>query len=84
MGLLRTILIILLIYYGLKLVARFAFPMVMKRFTNTMEKRFNEQKDQFKRDRQPTKVGETIIDKAPKQERSNKDVGEYVDFEEVD
>lgn len=84
MGLLRTLLIIILIYYGMKLVARFVLPIVMKRFAGNIEKRFNEQKDQFRRDQQQTKVGETVIDKAPKEGRSNKDVGEYVDFEEVD
>ena len=84
MGLLRTLLIILLIYYGMKLVARFVFPLVMKRFANSMEQRFNEQKDQFRRDQRSTKVGETVVDKAPKQEQSSKSVGEYVDFEEVD
>ena len=84
MGLLRTLLIILLIYYGAKLVARFVFPLVMNRFANNIEKRFQEQQDQFRRDQQQTKVGETVIDKAPKEERSNKDVGEYIDFEEVE
>ena len=84
MGLLRTLLIILLIYYGVKLIARFAFPLVMKRFTNNMEKRFNEQKDQARRNQQNTRVGETIIDKAPRQQKSNQNTGEYVDFEEVD
>ena len=84
MGLLRTLLIILLIYYGVKLIGRFAFPFVMKRFANKMEKRFNEQKDQVRRDQQQTKVGETVIDKTPNQQKSNQNVGEYVDFEEVD
>lgn len=84
MGLLRTLLIVLLIYYGVKLVARFAFPHIMKRFTNNMEKRFNEQKDQMRRDQQQTKVGETVIDKAPREQKGSQSVGEYVDFEEVD
>ncbi|MDJ0645449.1 MAG: DUF4834 family protein [Flavobacteriaceae bacterium] len=84
MGLLRTLLIILIIYYGLKLVARFVFPLVMKRFANNVEKRFNEQQDQFRRDQQQTNVGETVIDKAPREQKSNESIGEYVDFEEVD
>lgn len=84
MGLLRTLLIVLLIYYGVKLIVRFAFPLVMKRFANNMEKKFNEQQDQFRRDQQPTNIGETVIDKAPRAQKSNEDVGEYVDFEEVD
>ena len=30
------------------------------------------------------KEGEISIDKMPKQKTSNKDVGEYVDYEEID
>lgn len=84
MGLLRTLLIILVIYYGLKLITRFAFPLVMTRFQTNMEKKFNEQRDQMKRDQSTTKVGETVIDKTPNAKKSNENVGEYVDFEEVD
>jgi len=84
MGLLRTILIILVIYYGLKLISRFALPIVLGRFQSKMEKKFQEQQDQMRRDSQPTKVGETVIDKAPSAKKSNENVGEYIDFEEVE
>ncbi len=84
MGLLRTLLIILVIYYGLKLITRFAFPLVMNRFQSNMERKFKEHQDQMRRSQQNTKVGETVIDKAPSASKSNENVGEYVDFEEVD
>ena len=40
---LRTILIILLIYYGFKIVMRFVFPFMVKRFMGKVEKKFKEQ-----------------------------------------
>lgn len=49
-----------------------------------VEKKFKEQQGHYQTHQQKTKVGETVIDKAPRKEQSNKNVGEYVDFEEVD
>jgi hypothetical protein len=47
------------------------------------EKKFSEQFKQHAQNQQRTKEGETVIDKAPKTKPS-KNVGEYIDFEEVD
>ncbi len=85
MGLLRTLLIILLVYYGFKILSRFLFPFMMKKFVNNVEKKFKEQQGQYQSNQQKAKVGETIIDKAPRStQKSNDKVGEYVDFEEVE
>lgn len=82
MQLLRTIFIILLVYYGLKIIGRFAFPLIIKRFVSKFEEKVNNQQTNTNPN---VKVGETIIDKKPvSTKESNKDVGEYVDFEEVD
>jgi hypothetical protein len=82
---LRTILIILVIYYALKIVMRFAFPLLMKRFMGKMEKKFQQQQGQHHPNQPTTKVGETIIDKKPSSNSStNNNVGEYVDYEDVD
>jgi len=84
-GLLRTILIILLVYYGLKIIGRFLFPLLMKRFVGKVEKQFQEQQGYYRKEEPATKVGETVIDKKPgQQNKSNDDVGEYTDYEEVD
>lgn len=84
LGLLRTILIILLIYYGFKIVMRFAFPFIVKSFMGKVEKKFQEQQGGQSKER-PTKVGETSIDKTPnKDTKSNDSVGEYVDYEEIE
>lgn len=86
-GFLRTLLIILAIYYGIKIITRLAAPYVMRYFNNKMQEKFggsytyqNKQSQS-----QRPKEGETVIDKMPKQDQtSNSKVGEYIDFEEID
>ncbi|MDO1500507.1 DUF4834 family protein [Winogradskyella maritima] len=89
-GFVRTILIILLIYFGVKILARLFAPILLKFAAKKVEKRFGQQFEGFKqqqqRQQQPkTKVGETVIDKVPQQKSSStKNVGEYIDYEEID
>jgi len=82
MGLLRTIFIILIVYYIIKFVGRLAFPHIMNRLMQKMENKMREQQEQTNPNE--TKIGETVIDKKPQNKTSNDTVGEYVDFEEVD
>ncbi len=82
MGLLKTILIIIMIYYIIKIVSRLAFPHIMNRFMQKMEDKMRDQQGYQKQDE--TKIGETVIDKKPTNKSSNDSVGEYVDYEEVD
>lgn len=84
MGFLKTLLILILIYYGLKILMRFLAPFLIKKVVDKMHKKA---KEHFGNQQQKTTVqeGETVIDKKPKTtKQSNKDVGEYVDFEEVE
>lgn len=80
---LRTIAIILIIYYGLKLIGKYLAPIILKRAANKFEERVRQQQGYTETKKE--KVGETVIDKKPNssQKQSNT-VGEYVDFEEVD
>lgn len=79
MGFLKTILIILLVYYLLKFLARVFGPILMKKAVHTMQQKAQQQYTTKARE------GETVIDKKPnKQQQSNSDVGEYVDFEEIE
>ena len=84
MGLLKTIFIILLVYYGFKILTRLFAPFLMKKMVDKMQQRAEQQFGGRKQE--PTvKEGETIIDKKPQQsQQGNKEVGEYVDFEEID
>ena len=84
-GLLRTILIILLVYYGIKILARLFAPMLFGYVAKKTEQRFGEQFGQFRKQQSDKqKEGEVSIDKMPKSKSTNKDVGEYVDYEEID
>ena len=86
MGLLRTILIILLVYYALKILSRIFAPFMVRYMSKKMEERFGGQFQQRQKQSEPKhKEGETVIDKIPKQDTStNKNVGEYIDYEEID
>ncbi len=90
MGLLRTILIILLVWFGLKILARLFAPLLMRFVAKKAEEKFGQQFGGFQnqngqRQQQQRKEGETVIDKMPNQnKKSNEKVGEYIDYEELD
>ncbi len=84
-GLAKTLFIIVLIYYGLKIIGRFVFPLLFKKVMGNVEKKFNEQQGRSTTNQQHTKEGETVIDKAPRQTKKiNDNAGEYVDYEEIE
>ncbi|MDY8135537.1 DUF4834 family protein [Aquimarina sp. 2201CG5-10] len=82
-GVLKVILIIVLVYYGLKVLTRLFGPLLLKYVTKKAGEKFQQQFDQYQNPNQTTE-GEVTIDKKPKQKSSNKDVGEYIDYEEID
>lgn len=87
MGLLRTILIIVVVWYLFKVLARIFAPFLMKFAAKKAEQRFGDQFGQFQKKTQQAsnaKEGEITIDKIPKTKTSNKNVGDYVDYEEID
>jgi hypothetical protein len=90
MQLLRTILIILLVWFGLKILARLFAPFLMRFVAKKAEEKFGQQFGGFQnqnnqRQQQRQKEGETVIDKMPNQnKKSNEKVGEYIDYEELE
>jgi len=85
MGLLRTILIILLVYYAFRFFARLFAPFLIKKMASKMQERAQQQYNQQRQQTTSTREGETVIDRKPNQQnQSNNSVGEYVDFEEID
>lgn len=77
---LKTVGIIVVIYYGLKFVGRLLFPIVVKKAVNNMQSR----QTQYQR-RQPKQEGEVTVEKnAREQARTRATEGEYVDFEEIE
>ena len=83
-GFLRTILILILLYYGLKWLGRILFPVLFQKAVRNFEKKMKQEQGQSAPSDQ-MKEGETVIDRRPGPQReTNKNVGEYVDYEEID
>ncbi len=85
-GFLRTILILLLVFYGVKILMRLFAPYLMQYMSKKMQERFGQQYHQPQQQNgNRVKEGETVIDKMPHQQKtSDKKVGEYIDYEEID
>jgi uncharacterized protein involved in cysteine biosynthesis len=83
MGLLRTIAIIVIVYYAFKIIGRYIMPLFLKKMVDNVEKKMRDQQE-YQHPKEQGKVGETIIDKKPlNKKESNKDVGDYVDYEDI-
>jgi len=78
----KTLVIIAVIYYGFRFVARYVFPLLLDKGIKNMQNKVYEQQRQSQRaTRSP---GEVTVE-TNKQGRSvNQNKGEYVDFEEVE
>lgn len=80
-ALIKTVLIILLVYFGFKILFRWFGPMILRYFLKKVGRQFQQQFGQ----KAGEKEGEVTIDKKSSQNhRSNKKVGEYIDYEEID
>lgn len=87
MAFLKTILIILLVYYGLKILVRLFAPKILSFAAKKAEAHFRRTFGGFEGPSPSSeeKVGDVIIDKKPKgNQKDSEKVGEYIDFEEVD
>lgn len=86
MAVLQTILILVLVYYGLKLLLKWLAPRLFSYAAKKTEERFREQFRQYTdQNTGTTDEGQTILKKKPnKKSNPSKKVGEYIDFEEIE
>ena len=87
MGFLKTILIVLLVYYLLKILAKWFAPKLFRYAAKKTEEHFKESFGDFAGQRPPDEeqIGDVIIDKkTTKKKNSSKNVGENIDFEEIE
>ena len=93
MGFIKTVLIILFIYQGFKVLSRFLTLFLLSYAAKKVQEKFKDQMGQqmggfgFENHEQSKKkVGEVHIKSSPKSKDSinSESVGDYVDFEEVD
>jgi len=86
MAFLKTVLIILLVYYLLKILIKFLAPKLLVYAAKKTEQHFKERFQEFQR--QPgwqEQSGDTSINKNSKRKSNpSKKVGEYIDFEEIE
>ena len=79
---LKTLFIILIIFYGFKLVSKYLFPFFLHRTVKNMQSKMEAQIRQQQRSGRPE--GDVTIERNPKNGSTKFHEGEYVDFEEVD
>ena len=79
---LRTLVVILIIWYGLKLVTKYVFPLMLNKTVKNMQSRMEEQFRQ--QQRSSRSEGEVTIESNSRKSRTSPGEGEYVDFEEVE
>jgi len=82
-GLFRFLFWFFLISYILRILGRYIFPILLKRYINKKQSQFNQQFNQ--QDSPIEKEGKVSVKTKPKKSKTDtNDMGEYVDFEEVD
>ncbi|WP_233901177.1 DUF4834 family protein [Tenacibaculum piscium] len=98
MNFLRTILILVLIYYTGKFLMKLFGPYLLKKAVDKVQKKAkqqfnnqqqNQQNRSYNQQQNDVEIGKTVVDKKPENSsknirKSNDSVGEYVDFEEID
>lgn len=79
----RTILIIAVIYYAIKLFSKYIAPILIDKGVKNMQQKMQNQQRQNQKPSRPD--GEVIIEKNSKNDKNTaQSKGEYVDFEEVE
>ena len=79
-GLIKTLLILLLIYTLFKYIIRLFAPFIISSLVRKISRKF----EQTQSDSTQYDEGEVSIDKSITKNKSNNDLGDYVDYEEID
>ncbi len=81
-GFARTLLVIAIIYFGIRFIKRYVLPLLIDKGIKTMQQKMQEQQ----RNNQPSRPeGDVTVEGRPGEPgKKPKDNGEYVDFEEVE
>jgi len=80
---LRTLFIIVLIYYGIKLISRYILPILVDKGVKNMQQKMQNQQRQSQQSTRPP--GEVTIEYNKNSGKNSSRIkGDYVDFEEVE
>ncbi len=80
MGFLRTIIILIAIWYAFSLLARFVLPLLLRFLINKTADKAT-QSQHYSQPKQPE--GKVTISHIPDKNRHSNNEGEYVDYEEI-
>ena len=84
-GFIRTVLIIVAIYYGFKILMRLLAPYLMKKVIQKAESNFRQNyEQQFNNQQTSHKTHTSSASPKVERPRATKKVGEYIDYEEID
>lgn len=82
-GFIRTLFVIGVIYFAIRLISRYLLPMLVEKGVKNMQQKMNEQQKQNQRSARSD--GDVTIEYDKKNNpNNNPKQGDYVDFEEVD
>lgn len=83
---LKTLLIIVLVLLGLRLLGRLLAPYLLKALSKKIQRRFEQNFQNFQTSGQaPQPEGSVHVHKTKSQVKSsNSEVGDYIDYEEID
>ena len=86
MVVLQTILLLILVYYALKLLLKWLTPKLLSYAVKKTQERFGQQFGGYQdfRDEHRDEGETTIFEKPFRKSNPSKKVGEYIDFEEID
>jgi hypothetical protein len=83
MSFIRTLFIIAIVYYGIRLFTRYILPMLVDKGLKNMQQKMQDQQRQNRGSTRPP--GDVTIEGNPQRSKNSGQIkGEYVDFEEVD
>ncbi|MEQ8907587.1 MAG: hypothetical protein RIC95_00210 [Vicingaceae bacterium] len=77
---LRTIVILLAIFYGARLIFRFLIPFLLKRFIKKQQNKYSA----YSQSQQDRQEGEVHIKTNQKNRDEKNHLGDYVEYEEID
>lgn len=90
-GAIKIILIILLVYFGIKIIFRWFGPLILKYIMKKLGEKafgnFNQGENfqsPFQQNRTQEQPKDNIDKKKSNSSKKNKEVGEYIDFEEIE
>ena len=78
----RTLLVIIVIWYGIRLITKYVFPLMLNKTMKNMQSRMEEQIRE--QQRSTRREGEVTVENKKQNGSPKSNEGEYVDFEEVD